>query len=152
MESANMTWEEGQWMILFFPAIYFIRRIALVMTAVFWSQFFWGQICCQYAISTALIIFLQWSRPLKSKFENNIETFNECTTLVALYLLMCFTDYVSSPVDRDMIGNYYIAAVLIFIGIHMFFMLAAIAHSLRLVAKRQINKCKHASNLNQKRK
>ena len=73
-----------------------------------------------------------------------METFNECTTLVALYLLMCFTDYVSSPVDRDMIGNYYIAAVLIFIGIHMFLMLAAITQNLRLVAKRQINKCKHA--------
>ena len=143
-----MSWEEGHWMILLFPAMYFIRRMALTLTAVYWSKFFWGQICCQFAISTTLIIFLQWSKPLKSKLENNLETFNECMTLVALYLLMCFTDFVSSPVDRDMIGYYYIAIILIFVGVHMLLMLTAILYSLRLFVKRQFNKCLHAKKLN----
>ena len=52
----------------------------------------------------ALIIFIGWHRPLDSRFANNMELFNEVTTLGSLYLVMCFTNFVWDPVTRSICG------------------------------------------------
>ena len=40
---------------------FFVRRVSLSLTLVFWQDFFWGQIAIQYMISTLMIILLQWN-------------------------------------------------------------------------------------------
>ena len=44
-----------------------------------------------------MIICLQAAKPLNSDFANNMATFNEVFTLIFLYMLLCFTDWVTDP-------------------------------------------------------
>ena len=79
------------------PISHFVRRLILALTVVYWFEFFWGQIACQFGAGTCMIIFLQWVRPLESNFATNLETFNEVVNLFTLYLLLCFSDFVAEP-------------------------------------------------------
>ena len=47
-----------KWLILFIPFMFFLRRIILALTVVFWNEFFFGQISFQFAVSTIMIIFI----------------------------------------------------------------------------------------------
>ena len=142
LEGINKKWSSNKWQVLFFPLMFFVRRQAFVLTAVFWYSFFWGQICLLYAMSTALIMFLQWSKPLESKFANFIETFNECFMLFVFYFLMCFTDFVPYPKDRDLIGKGHISLIMTFICFHLLILLAGIFKNSKLVVKKRYAKCK----------
>lgn len=70
-------------------------------------------------VSIALIIYLHLAEPLVTSFEKWLETFNECVNLMALYSLMCFTDFVPLPEDRDMVGDYFIALIIVSVSVHM---------------------------------
>ena len=138
LEGTNQRWKSGKWMLLFIPMMFFIRRLIFVLSAIFWKEFFWGQVALQYAICTAMIIFLQWSEPLDTKFDNRLETFNECVTVVILYLMMSFTEFVPLVEDRDMIGDYYIAVILFFVSVHMLLLLVGMAMSIKQWIKRKL--------------
>ena len=125
LEGTNTRWKTNQWMILFLPLIYFIRRLTMILTSIFWPKFFFGQIVFQYVVSLSLIIFIQLTKPLDSKFANWMETFNEGMTLIFLYILMSLTEFVPIPEDRDMVGDYYIGLVLFFVSFHSLFILIA---------------------------
>ncbi len=125
LEGKITSWKTNQWMILFVPLIYFIRRLILILTSIFWPKFFFGQIVFQYAVSLSLIMFIQLTKPLDSKFANFIETFNEVITLIFLYILMSLTEFVPLAEDRDMVGDYYIGLVLFFVSFHSLFILIA---------------------------
>mmetsp|Transcript_46376 Transcript_46376/g.61428 ORF Transcript_46376/g.61428 Transcript_46376/m.61428 type:complete len:128 (+) Transcript_46376:1572-1955(+) len=122
--------------------VFFVRRIILCLTLVFWSEFFWGQISLQFLISTLLIIVIQWARPLDTIFATWMETFNECTNLILLYILMLFSDFVGDPETRSQIGIAYMVIIICFAAVHLFFLFADSAKSLA-------HKCKECS---QKRK
>ena len=70
-------------------------------------------VACQFGVCLTMIIFLQWSQPLESRFSNNLETFNECTTILILYTVLCFSDFVDSSLTRSKVG-------LVFVGIISF--------------------------------
>lgn len=61
------------------PCIFFLRRLVLAWTLVYWQEFLWGQVAVQFASSTLVIIFLCWAGPLKSNFFLRLEIFNELT-------------------------------------------------------------------------
>jgi len=58
-----------------------------------------------------MIILLQWFSPLESPTAKWMETFAEITNLFVLYLLMCFTDFVTDPEMRNTLGYSYIGVV-----------------------------------------
>jgi len=92
MESTR--YKERKWYVMFVPMTYFLRRLGLAFVCVFWIEFFWGQVAIQLMTSVFVIILLHWAHPMESTFDTNIETFNEIITLITLYLVMCFSDFV----------------------------------------------------------
>lgn len=72
--------------------------------------------------SVFMIIFLQWTRPFESNFATNMETFNEVVTLLTLYLMMCFTDFVPDPAIRSECGKIFIGIICAYAVVHIFFL------------------------------
>ena len=111
---------------------FFLRRLSLSLTLVFWQQFFWGQIFFQFMISTGLIILLQWFRPLKEKSANHWEIFNEYANLVFLLLLMLMSDYLLDLQIRQDLGTTYIVCVCLFVLTHVVAIAAGVFCSIRM--------------------
>jgi len=124
IEGTNLEKKDHKWTAIMTPVTFFLRRIAFVISVVTLKDCLWGQIATQNFIALFMVIFLQWFKPLDSKFSNNMETFNECTCLALTYILICFSDFVPEPEMRHYMGNYYIALTLGNIGIHLLFLFA----------------------------
>ena len=77
------------------PAMFFLRRIAFVLTVLFMGDFVLGQLAILCYTSLIMCFLVQWFKPLESRFANDIETFNEVTMLVLLYPLFCLTDFMN---------------------------------------------------------
>jgi len=45
-------------------------------------------------LSTAMIIYIQWFKPMASRVLTNMETFNECIALCTIYVMMSMSDAV----------------------------------------------------------
>mmetsp|Transcript_20920 Transcript_20920/g.28177 ORF Transcript_20920/g.28177 Transcript_20920/m.28177 type:complete len:315 (-) Transcript_20920:320-1264(-) len=105
-----------------YQTTYFARRFLLCLTLVYWQKFFWGQLLIQYICSLFLIIFVQWVKPLDNRHANNMATFDECATILVLYMLMYFSDFLPDPVVRNDFGIAYIVIVVVYAGVHMAFL------------------------------
>lgn len=110
--------DKTRWL-LFYPALFFGRRISFTLSVLLFKNFLWGQIAIQFAFSTAMIIYLLHAWPLQTPFAVKMEVFNECTIVVLLYGLMCFTDFVPDPMVRYRIGWCYIVVALGNIFVHL---------------------------------
>ena len=97
-------------------------------------------------------IYLQWFRPLESDFANNIETFNEVTTLVLTYFLFCFSDFVPDPETRGALGIQYNNTTFLNIAVHLYIMLRGSFVAVRLSCrKRRHNKLVKKAQTNKKK-
>mmetsp|Transcript_23798 Transcript_23798/g.31859 ORF Transcript_23798/g.31859 Transcript_23798/m.31859 type:complete len:101 (+) Transcript_23798:1200-1502(+) len=70
-----------------------------------------------------MIICLLWLRPIQSKRALFFEIFNEHTTLLILYLLMCFSDFMSDPELRRELGFVFIGTICVFAAVHLGFII-----------------------------
>ena len=93
-DGINTKFEKRKWLVNFVPLSFFVRRFIFALTIVFWYQFFWAQIALQFLMTTIMIIFLQWVRPFKSKKATWMETMNEVSTMVSLYFMLGFSDFI----------------------------------------------------------
>ena len=69
-----------------------------------------------------MLILVGWVRPLDSNFANNLEIFNEWITLMTLYMLMCFSDFVGEPEARSTCGYWFIGTVCLYALVHFYFL------------------------------
>ena len=100
----NTDYRQRKWYVLFVPMTYFLRRLGLGLVCIFWIDFFWGQVAIQLMTSVFVIILLHWAKPMGSRFDTYIETFNEIITLITLYCLMCFSDFILDEQRRSELG------------------------------------------------
>ena len=63
---------------------------------------------------------------MDSNFANNMELLNEVTTLCALYLVLCFSDFVVEPATRNICGWAFIGLVSFFLTVHLLFLLGSV--------------------------
>ena len=94
LEDLAIDRKDAKWVIILLPLSFLLRRLAFSLVLVFWYEFLWGQIAIMAMLSVAMIIFIQWFRPMDSKLMTNLETFNECIALCAIYLMMSMSDAV----------------------------------------------------------
>ena len=120
------------------PIVFFARRITVVLTLIYWQEFLWGQVAVQIMMCLCMIILLQWFRPFDDAFSNNVETFNELITMMILYMLFLFTDFVGKPDTRRLLGFAYIGVILVYSLVHLTILFS---DSYRKVKKR-IRLCK----------
>ena len=67
---------------------------------------------------------------MESKFTNKMVLLNEVTTVWILYTVMCFTDYVTDPATRNIIGWAFIGVLGVFLAIHLMFLFGSTCKSL----------------------
>ena len=79
-----------------------------------------------------MIIYLTYFRPMKSNFKNKIEIYNECTCVVLMYHLMCFSDFVPNASTRSELGKSFIFFIFLNVSVHLFFMLKESYSKLKL--------------------
>ena len=103
----------------------------MCITLIFWRDFFWGQVAVSLGISVGLVIFMGWFRPLDTSFANNMEMFNEIITLCALYLMMCFSDFVGDPETRSLCGIAFIFVICLYAANHILFLLINVCMQVR---------------------
>ena len=75
-------------------------------------------------------------KPLESRSALWKQTLDECTYLLLVYNLMCFTNFVSSPEDRNQIGYAYLLVMNGNIGIHMIVLILSTIFNIKLRLKR----------------
>ena len=105
--------------------------------------------------STFMIILLQWSNLLESKLAKNMETFNEVITLLTLYLLMCFCDFVGDAETRAECGKGFIAVLIFYASVHMYLLFGDVFGKIRHKIRKKYYdriRLKHAANLKEKEK
>ena len=136
IDGTNRNLKSKQWLVLIIPCTYFARRITFALTVVFWFDFFWGQIGVQFLVTTFMIIFLQWTRPLESKFATTFETFNEVANLMSLYPLLCFSDFISEPEIRSTCGWAFIVIICAYAMVHLGFLITDVIQKLKGYLKR----------------
>ena len=66
------------------------------------------------------MIYIQWFKPLESRYANWIETFNEACVLILSNIAICYTDFVPDPQVRYDFGLTYVVVNLIMIAVHAF--------------------------------
>ena len=116
--NSQETTTRSKW-ILFFLALFFARRIALIISVLCIGDYLWVQLAIQFAFSTTMMIYLMHVWPLMTSFANKMEVFNECTIIVLHYGLMCFTDFVPEPDTRYQLGWHYIIVFLSNLLVHL---------------------------------
>jgi len=77
-----------------------------------------------------------------------METFNEIMTLLILYLMMCFSDFVPKIETRVIIGITFICTVSTYAIVHVFFMVS----ETYLQVKGKCKRCKHKRKLTKTQK
>ena len=122
---------------LIWPMLFFFRRIAFIIVVLRYRETLIMQLAVQNSISLFIVIYLQWYKPLESRFANNIETFNEMTALALTYFLFCFTDFVPEPETRNDLGSYYNYVSFSNIGVHIVIMLSVSFSQVKLSCRKR---------------
>ena len=134
--------ERGERALMAWPLLFFFRRIAFIIVVLRYRETLIMQLAVQNFLSLLIVIYLQWYKPLETKYLNDIETFNEVTALVLTYFLFCFTDFVPEPEMRNNLGSYYNYVSFSNIGVHISFMLITSIISIRVSIRARCHKRK----------
>ena len=104
-QGLNLDMEEGKRKSgLFFPFFFVIRRIAFVGAAIWLAHFLWSQLAIQFFCSVTMIIYLFHYWPFDKPIFTMLEIMNEITSILLLYHMFCFTDWVPEAETRYLMG------------------------------------------------
>ena len=136
---------------IFFAVFFLMRRYIFVITicfTLFWQV--WLQISLQMILSLASACFLINFSPFEESLPLQLEIFNEITTVLLLYLVACFTEFVHDVHTHVLIGYAFLFFMIGNMGVHLFFLLrSSIKDCMRNYRKK---KNLHASLRDQKLK
>ena len=121
---------------MFVPIFFFYRRLIFIASVILLRENVLGLFSIQISLILCYLTVLLLLKPLESRSALKKQTFDECTYLVLIYLLMCFTNFVPDPENRSKIGNAYISVMIVNIGVHLIILIGSTILSFRLKIKR----------------
>ena len=77
---------------------------------------------------------------MKSNFKNKMELYNECTCVLLMYHLMCFSDFVPYASTRSELGKSFIFFIFLNVSVHLYFMMKESYTKLKLRLMRRFCK------------
>ena len=86
-----------------------------------------------------MISIIQTVRPLQ---QNKMEIFGEIIVLLALYILMCFSDFISSLETRHYLGFAYIGVFSVYAMVHIISLLVSTCKKVIAKIKLKFNLCR----------
>lgn len=104
---------------LFFPFFFILRRLLFVFAAIYMESFLWLQLAIQFFCSVWMMIYLLTFWPFKDKIFTKVEVMNEVTSLLLLYHMLTFTDWVPRAETRYVMGWSFIGITSGNLAIHM---------------------------------
>ena len=125
---------------LFFPFFFVVRRLLFFVAAIFLQHFLWGQLAIQFLCSTTMIIYLLTWWPFETRLFTKIEVLNEVTSLLLIYHLFMFTDWLPLAQTRYLMGWSFIAVTVMNLLFHLSNLLSNTVGSLRRKCRRTHHK------------
>ena len=101
------------------PAIFFYRRFIFTCSVIIFRKDIFALIIIQMGLIQIQLVVLHFLRVFESKAALWKQTQDECTYLLLLYVLLCFTDFVPDPELRNKLGIVYITIMFTNIGTHL---------------------------------
>ena len=131
---------------LFKPTIFFYRRLIFTSSTIIFRQNILALILIQIGLIHFQLIVLHSLRIFESRAALWKQTQDEFTYLLLIYVLICFTDLVPDPEQRNNLGVAYICIMFTNIGLHMIPLIwstiSSAGRSLkRCYVRRHLNKC-----------
>ena len=118
------------------PMIFFYRRLLFVYSALLLGNYLLVQLVIQISMIQFYLTILHSFRPQESRMSLHKQTFDECTYIILIYLLMCFTNFIPDPVIRSKLGVAYNSVMLSNVGFHLIMMVYSSIQSIVLMIKR----------------
>ena len=117
-----------------------IKRMALSLICIFIKDHVSIQLIAFYIVTIFTMIYLQWVLPWDTKKLNFLDLLNEVTSIVTLYHMILFTDYVPEARIRYLFGWSLIFSNSVAISIHVFLMGKEILFELKKKIKRRFSR------------
>lgn len=76
-----------------------------------------------FYLTTGIVIYLLWCWPFADNFFTRIEVMNEVTSMLMLYVMLVFSDWVPEPLVRYDFGWIFIGLFCTNVCVHVFFLL-----------------------------
>ena len=121
---------------LLVPTIFFYRRLIFISSMILLRKNIFALILIQIGMIQFQLGVLHLLRTFDSRASLWKQTQDECTYLLLIYVLMCFTDFVPDPEQRSNLGIVYIIIMLSNIGLHLITLIRSTISSIVLNIKR----------------
>jgi len=109
-----------------FHSFFFLTRRYIFAVTICYKPFMyesWLQIDVCIVLALLKAAYLFHFKPYKESLVGNLEVFNELTTCILLYLVLCFTDFIPSVHMQVLVGYYFIFFLSGNMLTHIFFLL-----------------------------
>ena len=128
------------------PIFYFYRRFVFILSVILLRNNILVLILIQVGLIQFQLALLHLVKPLESRSTLWKQTLDECTYLILVSLLMCFTNFVADPEDRIWVGVAYISLMIANIGVHLIILILSTCKVFwlklkRCFARRHLFKC-----------
>ena len=127
---------KNEWSLMLVPMIFFYRRLLYVYSALLLGKYLIAQLFIQLFMILFYLTILHTFRPLESRKSLLQNTIDECTYLLLIYILLCFTNFIPDPEMRYNFGIVYIIVIFSNVGFHLILMINSSIKSLVLLVKR----------------
>ena len=117
------------------PLIFFARRLIMGLSLVHYHGLFVSQVIIQTCSTLGIMVSFSVTKPLKSIGMHKLAMFNEAASLLILYTLLCFTDWIADHELSHQIGFVYIATVILLCLVHVLVLIITVIMKLREKAR-----------------
>ena len=121
---------------LLVPTVFVYRRLIFISSIILLRKNIFFLILIQISMVQFQLFALHSMRVFETKEDLWKQTLDECTYLLLLYVLMCFSDSVPDPELRSHLGIVYISIIIANIGVHLIILIRSTISSLCLSLKR----------------
>ena len=104
---------------IFYWLLEYIRKIILGVVVVLTRTHFWLQLISLFMISIFIIIAAGYSDARDSRFNRNMDIFNEIKVMCIMYHLMLFTHFLPDPIVQNNLGLSCSIVLVLGTGINM---------------------------------
>ena len=118
------------------PIFYFYRRLAFISSVILLRSNILALISIQVGLIQFQLALLHLGKPLESRAALIKQTLDECTYLILVQLLLCFTNFVPDPEDRIYIGIAYMSVMIANMGLHIMILILSTCKVFCLKSKR----------------
>ena len=112
------------------------RRLIFVVLVILCLDLPLLQLMATFCVCTAKIIYLLWFMPFEETLVNLLEVMNEITTILMLYVMLTFSDWVPSPELRYQLGWIFIGVLVLNTVVHIYFLISGLYREWRLKWRR----------------